>query len=127
MHPLDHLLIDDPKFSKEFLITRDPKANNVWHQIYPALSAGKPGLRAILSADGGHTWTAAGSDYGFSIDPDVYGYARGIQMPDGSIFIVYIRNGGHNADQLKQEAILAVRMRVLPDCKGIELLPAPGG
>jgi sialidase-1 len=90
-------------------------------------TAGKPGLRAILSADGGHTWSAAGADYGFSIDPDVYGYSRGIQMPDGSIFLVYIRNGGHNADQLKQEAILAVRMRVLPDCKGIELLPAPGG
>lgn len=85
-----------------------------------------PGVRAILSPDGGATWMAAGSDYGFSIDPSVYGYSRGIQLDDGSIFMVYIYTGGHTVDQIERQAIFAIRFKVLDGCQGVELLPAPG-
>ncbi len=85
----------------------------------------KRGLRAILSPDGGNTWTAAGQDYGFSIDPSVYGYSRGIQRNDGSIYMVYIANGGHKADDVKRQKIFAIRFRVSDGCRGIELLPTP--
>jgi len=86
----------------------------------------KHGLRAILSPDGGRTWFAAGPDYGFSIDPSVYGYSRGIQLPDGSIYLVYLHTGGHKWDDARNESIFALRFRVLKGCRGIELLPAPG-
>jgi hypothetical protein len=86
----------------------------------------KHGLRAILSPDGGKTWVAAGPDYGFSVDPSVYGYSRGIQLPDGSIYIVYLHTGGHKWDDARNEALFALRFRVLAGCRGIELLPAPG-
>jgi len=86
----------------------------------------KHGLRAILSPDGGKTWFAAGPDYGFSIDPSVYGYSRGIQLPDGSIYIVYLHTGGHRWDDAQHESLFALRFRVLEGCRGIELLPAPG-
>jgi hypothetical protein len=86
----------------------------------------KHGLRAILSPDGGKTWFAAGPDYGFSVDPSVYGYSRGIQLPDGSIYIVYLHTGGHKWDDARNESLFALRFRVLKGCRGIELLPAPG-
>ena len=86
----------------------------------------KHGLRAILSPDGGRTWVAAGPDYGFSIDPSVYGYSRGIQLPDGSIYLVYLATGGHKWDDARHESLFALRFRVLKGSRGIELLPAPG-
>jgi hypothetical protein len=84
------------------------------------------GLRAILSRDGGKTWMAAGPDYGFSIDPSVYGYSRGIQLPDGSIYVVYQGTGGHKWDDARNMSIYALRFRVLKGGRGIELVPAPG-
>jgi len=86
----------------------------------------KRGLRAILSPDGGKSWFAAGPDYGFSVDPSVYGYSRGIQLPDGSIYIVYQGTGGHKWDDARHMAFYSMRFRVRKGCRGIELLPAPG-
>ncbi len=83
----------------------------------------KHGLRAILSPDGGKTWFAAGPDYGFSVDPSVYGYSRGVQLPDGSIYIVYLHTGGHKWEDATHQSIFAMRFRVLEGCRGIELLP----
>lgn len=93
--------------------------------VHGSYTKGNGGVRAILSPDQGQTWTAAGPDFGFSIDPSVYGYSRGIQMPDGSIYMVYQSNGGHTTEQVKRQAIFATRFRVLEGCQGIELLPAP--
>lgn len=94
--------------------------------VHGSYQKDKHGLRAILSPDGGKTWFAAGPDYGFSIDPSVYGYSRGIQLPDGSIYIVYLHTGGHKWEDARREALFALRFRVLVGCRGIELLPAPG-
>lgn len=87
----------------------------------------KRGVRAILSRDGGKTWTAAGEDFGFPVDPSTYGYSRGIELPDGSVYMVYIHTGGHKTDDAKNQSIFALRFRVRGGGKGIELLPAPGG
>ena len=94
--------------------------------VHGSYTEGKRGVRAILSPDGGKTWTAAGPDFGFSIDPSVYGYSRGIQLEDGSIYMVYIYNGGHKLAQVQDQKIFAIRFKVLEGCQGIELLPAPG-
>ena len=94
--------------------------------VHGSYTEGKRGVRAILSPDGGETWVAAGPDFGFSIEPSVYGYSRGIQLDDGSIYMVYIANGGHTLEQTKNQKVFAIRFRVLDNCGGIELLPAPG-
>jgi hypothetical protein len=94
--------------------------------VHGSYTRGRRGLRAILSPDGGKTWTAAGPDYGFSIDPSVYGYSRGVQMPDGSIYLAYQATGGHRPEDARRESIFALRFKVLDGCRGIELLPAPG-
>jgi hypothetical protein len=94
--------------------------------VHGSYQKDKHGLRAILSPDGGRTWVAAGPDYGFSVDPSVYGYSRGVQLPDGSVYIVYLHTGGHKWDDARHEALFALRFRVLEGCRGIELLPAPG-
>ena len=83
-------------------------------------------MRAILSPDGGETWHAAGPDYGFSIDPGVYGYSRGVLLEDGSVYMVYQYNGGHKPEQMKTQKIFGIRFRVKENCSGIELLPAAG-
>ena len=84
----------------------------------------KRGLRAILSQDGGKTWLAAGPDYGFSIDPSAYGYSRGVQLPDGSVFIAYQQGGGHTFADACRMQIFGMRFRVFRGGRGIELLPA---
>jgi hypothetical protein len=84
------------------------------------------GVRAIISTDGGNTWNAAGPDYGFSIDPSTYGYSRGVQLDDGSVYMAYQYTGGHTIEQIKRQSIFGIRFRVIDDGKGIELLPAPG-
>ena len=94
--------------------------------VYLSYNKEHRGLRAITSGDGGKTWNAAGPDYGFSIDPSVYGYSRGIQLPDGSIYIVYQGKGGHKWDDARHMSIYALRFRVRNRGRGIELLPAPG-
>jgi hypothetical protein len=88
-------------------------------------SYGAGGFRAIFSRDGGRTWNAPHEKHGFAVDPAVYGYGRGIELPDGSVFAVYIHTGGHTTHDAKTEALWAIRLRVRPDHSGIELLPAP--
>jgi photosystem II stability/assembly factor-like uncharacterized protein len=94
--------------------------------LHGSYTPGHGGLRAILSPDGGKTWHAAGADYGFSVDPSVYGYSRGVQLADGSVYVAYQFNGGHNPEQMKTQKILGLRFRVKDGCSGIDLLPAPG-
>jgi photosystem II stability/assembly factor-like uncharacterized protein len=94
--------------------------------VHGSYTAGKMGLRAILSPDGGKTWHAAGPDFGFSVDPGVYGYSRGVELDDGSVFVVYQLNGGHSPAHMKSQQILTLRFKVKEGCSGIELLPAPG-
>lgn len=91
--------------------------------VYGSYNKERRGVRAILSPDGGKTWFGAGPDYGFSIDPSVYGYSRGVQLPDGSIYLVYQQTAGHKWSDSCDMTIFALRFRVLKDCRGIELLP----
>jgi photosystem II stability/assembly factor-like uncharacterized protein len=89
-------------------------------------SYGAGGFRAIFSGDGGRTWVAPSPKHGFAVDASVYGYSKGIELPDGSIFAVYIHTGGHRTKDAQTEAIWAIRLRVRTDLSGIDLLPAPG-
>jgi hypothetical protein len=89
-------------------------------------SYGAGGFRAIFSPDGGRTWVAPARNHGFAVDPSVYGYGRGIELPDGSVLAVYIHTGGHTARDARTEALWAIRLRVRPDRSGLDLLPAPG-
>jgi photosystem II stability/assembly factor-like uncharacterized protein len=87
-------------------------------------SYGAGGLRVIFSTDGGHTWAAAGKNHGFLVD-NSYGYGKGMELPDGSLFIVYLATGGHQTSDAQSNAIRCIRLRVRPDHSGIDLLPAP--
>ena len=89
-------------------------------------SYGGGGFRAILSTDGGRTWLAPARNHGFAVDGSVYGYGRGIELPDGSVLAVYIHTGGHTTSDARTEALWSIRLRVRPDHAGVELLPAPG-
>ena len=80
----------------------------------------------MFSTDGGMTWLCPAKNYAFPVDPSVYGYAKGIELPDGSVFAVYINTGGHRTEDAKSNAIWGIRLRVRPDYSGIDLLPAPG-
>jgi len=51
-------------------------------------------LRVIFSKEGGKTWIAPAKDHGFLVDHS-YGYGKPMELPDGSLFIVYIATGGH--------------------------------
>lgn len=92
--------------------------------VHGSYNQERRGLRAILSPDGGKTWFAAGPDYGFSIDPSVYGYSRGVQLPDGSVFIAYQQTAGARWADSCHMTIFGLRFRVLTGGRGIELLPA---
>ncbi len=84
------------------------------------------GLRALVSNDGGgQSWNGAGPNHGFAVDPTVYGYSRGVLLPDGSVYIVYQATGGHTTKDAAAMSIYGMRLRVKPDGRGIELLPAP--
>jgi len=89
-------------------------------------SYGAGGFRAIFSTDGGQTWIAPAGKHGFAVDPGVYGYGRGIVLPDGSVFAAYIHTGGHATKDAQTEAIWGIRLRVRADHSGLDLLPAPG-
>jgi sialidase-1 len=82
------------------------------------------GLRALVSKDGGASWNGEGPDYGFGVDPTVYGYSRGVELPDGSIYLVYQATGGHKAEDAKSMSIYGMRLRVNPDGRGVSVLPA---
>lgn len=89
-------------------------------------SYGAGGLRVIFSRDGGETWIAPGPNYGFQVDTSAYGYGKCVEMPDGSIFVVYIDNIGLTPEDMKKEAVWGVRFRVRKDYSGIDILAAPG-
>jgi hypothetical protein len=93
--------------------------------IHGSYTKGHAGLRVILSPDGGATWIAPAQDYGFLLD-DTYGYARGIELPDGSVYVAYIQSGGHDPRDAETNAVLAVRFRIRADHDGIDILPATG-
>jgi photosystem II stability/assembly factor-like uncharacterized protein len=84
------------------------------------------GLRALISGDGGKSWNGAGTNYGFAVDPSVYGYSRGTQLPDGSVYIVYQGTGGHTTADAGSMTIYGMRLRLKAEGRGIEPLPAPG-
>lgn len=84
------------------------------------------GLSCMFSRDEGRTWLVPDMDRGFAVDPSVYGYGKGIELPDGSVYVVYIHTGGHKAEDAVSNAIWAIRLRIADDCSGIELLPVPG-
>lgn len=88
-------------------------------------SYGAGGQRAIFSTDGGRTWIAPAKDYGFAIDTTVYGYGRGIELADGSVFVAYIHTGGHARRDAETEAIWGIRLRIRADHSGLDLLPLP--
>ena len=89
-------------------------------------SYGAGGFRAMFSTDGGQTWIAPAANHGFAVDPSVYGYGRGMVLPDGSVFAAYIHTGGHATKDAQTEAIWGIRLRVRADHAGLDLLPAPG-
>jgi photosystem II stability/assembly factor-like uncharacterized protein len=80
------------------------------------------GLRVIISTDGGKTWKAEGKDYGFALDTTVYGYAKGILLPDQSILLTYLDTGGHSHEDAQNEAIWMLRFRIRDDRSGIEIV-----
>jgi hypothetical protein len=81
------------------------------------------GLRALISKDGGISWMGAGPDYGFAIDPSVYGYSRGVELPDGSLYLVFQATGGHKTEDARSMAIYAMRLRVQRGGRGVKPLP----
>lgn len=81
------------------------------------------GLRALVSNDGGQSWNGAGPNFGFAVDPSVYGYSRGIELPDGSLYIVYQGTGGHTTQDAAAMSIYGMRLRIKPDGRGVEPLP----
>lgn len=87
-------------------------------------SYGGGGLRAIYSTDNGHTWIAPSDKYGFLVD-NSYGYGKGAQMPDGSLFICYLSSGGHTKEAAATNSVWCIRMRIRSDHSGIDLLLAP--
>jgi hypothetical protein len=92
--------------------------------LHGSYCPGAPGLRLVFSRDGGRTWVGAGPGHGFLVD-QAYGYGKAMELPDGSLFVVYLSTGGHHADDAQSNAIRCVRVRLRSDYQGIELLPAP--
>jgi hypothetical protein len=84
------------------------------------------GLRVLLSKDYGQTWNGPGEKMGYNVDPTVYGYSAPILLDDGTIYIAYIHSGGHTPADARTQAIWGLRVRVLEDATGVEILPAPG-
>jgi hypothetical protein len=70
------------------------------------------GLRALVSKDGGVTWAGAGADYGFPVAPTVYGYSRGVELPDGSLYLVFQGTGGHKPADARSMCIYDQRLRL---------------
>ncbi len=80
------------------------------------------GLYAMFSTDGGKTWITSSPHAGFLVDR-VYGYGQSVVLPDGSVYLVYQNTMSLNAEQMKNQALFALRLRVRPDHSGIDLLP----
>jgi hypothetical protein len=92
--------------------------------LHGSYAPGHGGLRVIFSTDGGLSWIAPAKDHGFLVD-NSYGYGKAMELDDGSLFVVYLATGGHAAEDARNNAIRAIRLRIRPDHSGIDLLPAP--
>jgi sialidase-1 len=92
--------------------------------LHGCYTPGHGGLRMILSADGGRTWTAPAKDYGFLVD-NCYGYGKAMELDDGSLFVTDQGTGGHTAQDARNMSLRCLRVRIRPDRAGIDLLPAP--
>ncbi len=84
---------------------------------------GVSGIRSIFSRDGGSTWLAPAPDHGSEVDGAVYGYCRGVELPDGSVLITYLDTGGHRTQDAASESLWALRFRVRDDLRGITPIP----
>ncbi len=82
------------------------------------------GLRVIFSTDGGHTWIAPSKSHGFLVS-NCYGYAKAMELPDGSLFIVDQDTGGHRSNDARNMSIRCLRLVIRTDHSGIDLLPLP--
>jgi sialidase-1 len=92
--------------------------------LYDAGASGTArGLRVVFSLDEGHTWIAPAATHGFLVD-ESYGYGKAMELGDGSVFITYIKTGGHTTEEAQSNAVQCIRMRIRPDRAGIDLLPA---
>ena len=86
------------------------------------------GLSVILSSDNGHTWHGPEEKIGYRVDPAVYGSnSNPILLPDGTIYIVYLRSGGHYPYDARTQALWSIRVQINDSADGIRLLPSPGG
>jgi photosystem II stability/assembly factor-like uncharacterized protein len=92
--------------------------------LHGSYAPGHPGLRLIVSTDGGHTWIAPAKDHGFLVDR-CYGYGKAMELADGSLFVTYQDTGGHATQDAKSMSLRCLRVRIRPDHAGVELLPAP--
>ena len=100
--------------------------NGILACFHGSYKKGFGGIRVILSQDGGKTWHGPGGNYGYSIDPSVYGYSHPILLPDGTVYLTYLHTGGHYSADARTEAIWALRIKINDNADGIEILPAPG-
>jgi photosystem II stability/assembly factor-like uncharacterized protein len=107
-------------FAPSLYVLRD----NTLICLHGSYAPGHGGLRVIFSTDGGLSWVAPSQDHGFLVD-NSYGYGKAMLLDDGSLFIVYLATGGHAAQDARNNAIRAIRIRVRADHSGIDLLPAP--
>ena len=83
-------------------------------------------LRIILSKDNGMTWNGPDENIGYMIDDTVYGYSHCMLLDDGSAYIVYINNGGHDPHAARTQALWTIRIRPFDNAQGIEILSASG-
>jgi len=79
-------------------------------------------LRVIFSTDGGHTWIAPSATHGFLVS-NCYGYAKAMELPDGSLFVVDQDTGGHKSQDARNMSLRCLRLKIREDHSGIELLP----
>ena len=92
--------------------------------LHGCYAPGYGGLRLIFSTDGGHTWIAPAKDHGFLVD-HCYGYGKAMALRDGSLLVVDQGTGGHSTPDAKNMSLRCLRVRIRPDHRGVELLPAP--
>jgi photosystem II stability/assembly factor-like uncharacterized protein len=92
--------------------------------LHGCYAPGHGGLRLIFSTNGGLTWIAPAKDHGFLVD-HCYGYGKAMALPDGSLLVVDQGTGGHSTPDAKNMSLRCLRVRIRPDHRGVDLLPAP--
>jgi hypothetical protein len=48
-----------------------------------------------------------------------------MELADGSLFVVDQGTGGHSTQDAKSMSLRCLRVRIRPDHRGVDLLPAP--